>query len=114
MPEPVPYWLLIAVLQSNVPLTPALSSRLYQAARDLYKSDQGSVRLAGDLAMGEVRSLKKDLLLGSIAGPGFEADLDTPHGSGKVRFILTRQGLEEPEPASGEEGPEGRPRSYAN
>ena len=114
MSEPVPYWLLIAVLQSNVPLVPALSARLYHAARDLYKTDQGSVRLSGDLAMGEVRSLKKDLLLGSIAGPGFEADLDTPHGSGRVRFILTRQGMDEPEGEAREGDPEVKPRPFVN
>ena len=40
--------------------------------------------------MDEVRSLKKDLLLGSIAGPGFEADLDTPHGLAHADVLPSR------------------------
>src|SRR4051812_23829180 len=89
------YWMLIAVLHSTVQLPPALSTRLYHAALELHR-DQGDVaRLSGDLAMGEVRRLGRSLLLGAIGGPGFEARLDTPLGSGLVRFILTRQALEQ-------------------
>jgi hypothetical protein len=69
--------------------------RLYHAALDLYRHDQGLVTLHGDLAQGEVRNLKKVLPLGALTGPGFEAHIDTPHGSGIVRFLLTRQGLRE-------------------
>ncbi len=89
-----PYWLLIAVLQSSLPLDDALAMRLYQAAFELHTRQGNREKLTGDLAMGEVRRLRKDLLIGSIAGPGFEAEVDTPRGSGTVRFILTRQGLE--------------------
>jgi hypothetical protein len=91
----VPYWLLIAVLQSSVPLDDALAMRLYRAAFDLHTREGSREKLTGDLATGEVRRLRKDMLIGSIAGPGFEAELDTPRGSGRVRFILTRQGLEQ-------------------
>jgi hypothetical protein len=91
----IPYWLLIAVLQSSVPLDDALAMRLYRAAFGLHQRQHDREKLTGDLASGEVRRLRKDLLIGSIAGPGFEAELDTPRGSGTVRFILTRQGLEQ-------------------
>jgi hypothetical protein len=88
-----PYWLLIAVLQSTVPLEGPLAMRLYHAAMELQREEGDRSSLTGDLAMGEVRRLGRDLLIGSIGGPGFEAELDTPRGSGRVRFILTRQGL---------------------
>jgi hypothetical protein len=91
---PPPYWLLIAVLYSTFPLSDALAMRLYRAALDLHARDQDATRLAGDLASGEVRQLRKTLVLGSLAGPGFEAALDTPRGSGTVRFVVTRRGLE--------------------
>jgi hypothetical protein len=94
----VNYWLLIAVLQSTVPLEQPLAMRLYQAAIELHRESGQLQKLTGDLAIGEVRRLGKDLLIGSIGGPGFEADLDTPRGSGRVRFILTRQGLEQDQP----------------
>ena len=68
--------------------------RLYQAAIDLHRRSEDLEKLNGDLAQGEVRRLGKNLLIGSISGPGFEALLDTPRGSGSVRFVLTRQGLE--------------------
>jgi hypothetical protein len=91
----VPYWLLIAVLQSSMPLDDALAMRLYRAAFGLHERQDDREKLSGDLASGEVRRLRKDLLIGSICGPGFEAELDTPRGSGTVRFILTRQGLDQ-------------------
>jgi hypothetical protein len=34
------------------------------------------------------------MLLGTIGGPAFEAQLETERGAGKVRFLLTRDGLE--------------------
>ena len=94
MSEPVAYWMLIAVLHSTLPLPQALSMRLYHAALDLHRREEDVARLTGELAMGEVRRLHRDLLLGTLSGPGFEAQIDTPHGSGQVRFILTRQALE--------------------
>jgi hypothetical protein len=50
--------------------------------------------VGGDLLAGKVRNLKKDVHLGGISGPAFEAEIDTERGSGVVRFLLTRQGLE--------------------
>ena len=93
-PAAPPYWLLISILFSSLPLNPALAMRLHQAAYDLYRRDEGVTRLQGDLAQGEVRNLRKVMLLGSLSGPGFEALIDTVHGSGTVRFLLTHQGLE--------------------
>ena len=89
-----PYWLLISVLFSSVRLTPALALALHEAAYDLWARDAGSGEVAGDLVSGRVRNLRKDMLLGTIGGPAFEADLDTARGAGKVRFLLTREGLE--------------------
>ena len=90
-----PYWLLIAVLQSTLPLEPALAMQLDGGVIQPHREAGATSTLTGDLAMGEVRRLGKELLIGSIGGPGFEAELDTPNGSGRVRFILTRQGLDE-------------------
>ncbi len=95
MAQPLPpYWLLISVLFSSLPLTPALALTLHQAAYDLYSRDAAAGQVAGELVTGLVRNLRKDMLLGTIAGPAFEADLETARGPGKVRFLLTRQGLE--------------------
>jgi hypothetical protein len=94
MADPSDYWLLIAVLQSTVPLEQAVALRIYQAALTLH-SESGSVeKIHGDLATGEVRRLGKTMLIGTIGGPAFEAYLDTPRGSGQVRFVLTPEGLE--------------------
>lgn len=92
--ETPPYWLLISVLFSSQPLSPSLAMSLHQAAYDLYRKDGGVGEVIGDLARGKVRNLKKDVLLGTIAGPAFEAEIETERGSGVVRFLLTRQGLE--------------------
>jgi hypothetical protein len=99
-PAATAHWLLIAVLRSTVPLEPPLAMRLYHAAMELHRSDGDVARLTGDLAMGEVRRLGRSLVIGSITGPGFEAAIDTPRGSGSVHFILTRHGLEHEEPAA--------------
>jgi hypothetical protein len=89
-----PYWVLISVLFSSQPLTPSLAMTLHQAAYALFRSDGSVGDVAGDLVRGKVRNLKKDVLLGTIAGPAFEAEIETERGSGVVRFLLTRQGLD--------------------
>jgi hypothetical protein len=42
-----------------------------------------------------VVNLKRSMLLGTIGGPAFEAKLETERGSGTVRYLLTREGLEQ-------------------
>ncbi len=92
--ETPPYWVLISVLFSSQPLTPALAMTLHQAAYELHARGDAVKEVAGDLLTGKVRNLKKDLALGAISGPAFEAEIETERGSGVVRFVLTRQGLE--------------------
>jgi len=92
-PEP-PYWLLISVLFSSLPLTPALAATLHQAAYDLYRRNGGAAAVAGDTLQGRVTNLRRDMLLGTIGGPAFEAQIETERGHGTVRFLLTRQGLD--------------------
>jgi hypothetical protein len=92
--QPPPAWYLISVLFSSLPLTAALAATLHRAAYDLYQRDGGAAPVAGDLVNGRVRNLRKDMLLGTIAGPAFEAELETERGPGKVRFLLTRQGID--------------------
>jgi hypothetical protein len=87
-------WTLISVLFSTFPLDRGLAATLHQAALDLYRRDVGAGPLAGDVVSGRVVNLKKSMALGSITGPAFEAELDTARGSGKVRYLLTRQGLD--------------------
>lgn len=93
-PDPGSYWLLIAVLSSNVPLRPEVSMRLYQAAYRLHHRQENVEKLVGDLVTGKVMRLMKDMALGSVTGPAFEAEISTPHGEGRIHFLLTRQGLE--------------------
>jgi hypothetical protein len=91
---PPPGLTLISVLFSTFPLDAALAGTLHLAAVDLYRRDVGAGPVAGDVVSGRVVNLKKSLSLGAIAGPAFEAELDTARGSGKVRYLLTRQGLD--------------------
>jgi hypothetical protein len=92
--QPPPTWLLISVLFSSVPLTAALAATLHAAAYELYRRDGAAAPVSGDVVSGRVRNLRKEMLLGTIGGPAFEAELETERGPGKVRFLLTRQGLE--------------------
>jgi hypothetical protein len=82
------------VLFSSFPLEQSLAVTLHQAALALYQSDAGVGPVAGDMVSGRVVNLKKSLSFGSIVGPAFEAEIDTARGSGKVRYLLTREGLE--------------------
>jgi hypothetical protein len=43
---------------------------------------------------GRVTNLRRSFALGSISGPGFEADVEMAAGRGKVRFLLTREGVD--------------------
>jgi hypothetical protein len=89
-----PYWILISVLFSSLPLTPTLATYLHEVAYDLLQSNGSMSMLAGELFQGKLYNLKKEALLGTISGPMFEANLETERGEGTVRFLLTRQGLE--------------------
>jgi hypothetical protein len=106
MPAEPHGWTLISVLFSTIPLEPALAATLHDAALELYRRDESVQQVAGDLVTGRVVNLKKTLQLGSITGPAFEARLDTARGSGTVRYLLTRQGLER-EGLPGERPPAG-------
>ena len=108
-----PYWVLISVLFSSQPLTPTLAMTLHQAAYELYRRGDAVRTVAGDLLSGKVHNLRKDVQMGSIAGPAFEAEIETERGSGVVRFLLTRQGLEMLEQRTGEPPPPPPPR-YLN
>jgi hypothetical protein len=94
MSEQTPYWLLISVFFSSQPLTPSLAMSLYQAAIDLYRRDESAGQVIGDLVNGRVENLRKEVLLGTIGGPAFEAQLDTERGAAQVRFLITRQGVQ--------------------
>jgi hypothetical protein len=89
-----PYWVLISVLFSSQPLSPSLAMTLHQAAYDLYRRGDSVQPVAGDMLTGKVHNLCKDVQMGAISGPAFEAEIETERGSGVVRFLLTRQGLE--------------------
>lgn len=87
-------WTLISVLFSNVSLEAGLAVTLHETALELYRRDGVVQQVAGDALSGRVVNLRKTLQLGAISGPAFEATLETARGSGKVRYLLTSQGLE--------------------
>jgi hypothetical protein len=100
--EAPPYWMLISVLFSSVPLQPPLAMALYQVAYELERTSAPEGEVSSGLAHGRVVNLRKEVLLGTIGGPSFEAELETDRGKAQVRFLLTRQGLRlraEQEPA---------------
>ena len=113
-----PGWTLISVLFSSIPLTSSVAATLHATALELYRTDTAMSPVAGDLLSGRVVNLRKSLALGTIAGPAFEAKLETERGSGTVRYLLTRQGLELaglPGPASAApSGPPGGKRPLMN
>jgi len=94
MAETTRAWNLISVLFSTVPLSPSLATSLYEVARALHRSGEAAGELYQDQVEGKVRNLLRSFALGALAGPGFEADLETPEGKGRVRFLVTREGLE--------------------
>ena len=93
-PPPPGSWTLISVLFSSIPMGPSLAATLHQTALALYRDDKAVGQVAGDTLTGQVVNLKRSMHLGTIAGPAFEAKLETERGSGTVRYLLTRQGLE--------------------
>ena len=89
-----PYWYLISVLASTLPLEPELAMSLYEVASSLHRSGEGEGEVLQDRMEGRVTNLRRSFALGSISGPGFEADIEMPSGKGKVRFLLTREGVD--------------------
>ncbi len=89
-----PYWVLISVLFSSVALSPSLAMDLFWVALQLHRHGEERGEIRAELARGTVENLKREMALGQIAGPLFEASLDTERGHATVRFLLTRQGLD--------------------
>jgi hypothetical protein len=89
-----PYWVLISVLFSSFPMGQGLALTLHEAALELLRTGRKEGLVAGDIVSGKIRDMDHHAVLGAIRGPSFEAELDTERGSGTVRFILTREGLE--------------------
>lgn len=87
-------WRLIAVLRSTGALHPKLALRLYETAVALHADRKESAPFSGDEGVGTVRAVGRELLLGSIAGPGFEAQVDAPTGRCDVSYIVTKEGLD--------------------
>ena len=86
--------MLVAVLSSTLPLRPEIGVRLYHAALRLHFSRTGVERIAGDLVSGKVVPLNRELVLGTLTGPAFQAEISTELGEASVCFLLTRQALE--------------------
>lgn len=72
----------------------SLALALHQAALELYRLGSSGSEFEHGLAHGHLKNANQDANVGTIAGPVFEAELETERGKGAVRFILTRQGLE--------------------
>ena len=87
-----PYWQLISVLFSSVPLTSDLALSLYQVAVELHRGGQARGELRLEEAQGRVRNLGRSFALGAISGPGVEADVETERGEGRGRFLSSRFG----------------------
>jgi hypothetical protein len=92
--DETPYWVLISILMSTVPMSDELARRLHEVAFDLFRKDGARAPVECGLARGEVENLQRELALGTITGPAFEARLETERGAGLVRFLLTRPGIE--------------------
>jgi hypothetical protein len=88
-----PHWTLISVLFSSQPLTSELATTLCQVALDLHQRQSPVGEINAQLVQGTVTNLHRDVLLGSMGGPSFEAELETERGHCTVRFFLTRQAL---------------------
>lgn len=87
-------WELISVLFSSQPLSPATARVLFDAAWELYRSDQGTAAINAPLMQGRIENLRRDMLLGTVGGPAFEATYDSERGTANVKFLITRRGIE--------------------
>lgn len=92
--DTIPYWVLVSVLTSTVPLEQGLALALHRVALELHRTGGALGQVDHSLAHGQVKNLRREALLGTVGGPVFEAELETERGQGFVRFLLTRQGLE--------------------
>jgi hypothetical protein len=86
-------WLLIAVLASTVRLSDDASLSLYDAACEMLDAHEEHAELRSGAVTGSIRNLGSDAAVGALTGPVFEADVIASGSSGRVRFLVTRQGL---------------------
>ncbi len=90
-----PYWVLISVLFSSIPLEREVAWALYDAACDLVAAEQEEAALHTESVSGTVRRTGGHVVMGTLGGPTFEAAISTPaRADAQVRFFVTRQGIE--------------------
>lgn len=88
-----PSWLLVAVLASSIRLSDDASLSLYDAACEMLEAKEEEAELRSPVVTGSIRNLGSDVVVGTLGGPLFEADVISEGTSGHVRFLVTRQGL---------------------
>ena len=83
---------LVSILQSQRPLSQELVGVLVEVAFVLHQTGQAVGLVDGTYAQGKVFNKNREVLLGTLGGPLFEARLQLPEGQNKVLFFLTRSG----------------------
>ncbi|MCL2626613.1 MAG: hypothetical protein FWD46_07360 [Cystobacterineae bacterium] len=83
---------LVSILQSQRPLSQELVASLVEVAFALYQTGQAWGLVDGVYAQGKVFNKNREVLLGTLGGPLFEAKLHLPEGQNTVLFFLTRSG----------------------
>jgi hypothetical protein len=84
----------VSILQSQRPLSQELVASLVEVAFVLYQTGQALGVVDGAYAQGKVLNKNREVLLGTLGGPLFEAKLQLPEGQNTVLFFLTRSGCE--------------------
>ena len=83
---------LVSILQSQRPLSQELVATLVEVAFMLHQTGQAVGLVDVAHAQGKVFNKNREVLLGTLGGPLFEATLQLPEGDNKVLFFLTRSG----------------------
>jgi len=83
---------LVSILQSQKPLSQELVASLVEVAFALYQTGQAWGLVEGAYVQGKVFNKNREVLLGTLGGPLFEAKLQLPQGNNTVLFFLTRSG----------------------
>jgi len=80
-------------MRSGPTLSDAECEALYRVACGLYQQAKASGSFTTDVCEGRISTRGKTVMLASISGVEFEAEMDLERGSTKARFIVSARDL---------------------
>lgn len=85
--------MIYCIMTTGVPLSDMARNALFKTAQRLWREKRCKLRIVHDDVEGEVHTKKEVVTLGGISGYVYEAEIGTPKGCTKVKYLVHENDL---------------------